>query len=434
MQYAYATKSAPRVGTGFGGLPSRKLEGATAKTSPISHKYDPSFLPGSNGIGAASSAVYNEILYGLTAIQNTSGNYANTWIANLKSLPPFTIGKNVGGGGSSYWGRMHRAHSNICATMLSYTFGGESNYSTTTKIFGFDKEYIYSATSGGSTTSVYPGFFVDYDASYMFCIALDSSTNTACVTKINKESMSIVATNNYSARTTPIKAWVKGGSLFILDNTPTVVEIDTSSLSVISAHTYTTLSSLPANSGAAIMVAETSETIGFLSADYLYAYVLDKTTLSLYERTVPYDFGMQRYCAIFECNDKLHISTYSYNSSTYIHTGVIESLLAGTYKTILSISGNQWSQELAALVDKIYANDKITFQGLQLSTPLFFSGLTNFTTDQSAPSSFSGNSLTISPYTTTGSLSAKTKTPVSVIASSGTNRFTTFAKYPYYVS
>lgn len=421
----YLSQLAPKVGNGLGGIPKRK-EAAVQVVSKAAAI--PKLMPSQRWApdrGLSMRIPYNEVLWGLHGSYAASSPYRSSWYAAPKSgRPPFVFSSDETGGNSG-WPSATQP-SAVQTHFVSVTLGGEANYDTTTKIYGFSKDYLYRAVSTVSSSSVLIGFMLeDPDGDvYVF--------DNACVVYRQPKNSTTVATYRYySSGGTPLLAWINGQNLcFITNSNPSkLYVVDKVSLELVTCHS---LMIQAANTSNTVQHGQSSRYAGFFSTDKAQAVVIDKTTLEVGYHSIQWDYQSTRAMSMFPVGESLCIITYDYNPNTYSHAGYLVELTNSTYKYRASIGGGSWSNYLCMNTHAYLSADTVTVSNLNTSSQQIASTMVDLTFPLTEVPSMALNGVVVNPYSPSGANTPITKTLLGVTVNQAMGpSFSAFTRYPY---
>jgi len=108
---------------------------------------------------------FNNAVADITGSYKAGSNYANSVLISLKSTGTQIELQDVSGGGNSSLGDLYRTGKGYISpdkNFFSFTGGGESNFCTCIRTYGFDSEKMYQIMSCNRTTGFLPQFLGMY--------------------------------------------------------------------------------------------------------------------------------------------------------------------------------------------------------------------------------------------------------------------------------
>lgn len=108
---------------------------------------------------------FNNAVANITGSYKAGSNYATTLLVSLKSTGTQIELQDAGGGGNSPFGDVYRVGQSYISqdkNFFSFTGGGESNFCTCIRTYGFDSEKMYQIMSCNRTTGFLPQYLGMY--------------------------------------------------------------------------------------------------------------------------------------------------------------------------------------------------------------------------------------------------------------------------------
>lgn len=424
MTYPYGTKGAPVVGNGLGGLPRRAEAAPVPEPTTPTPRLSASFRPYSDR-GLGFRVTYNNVITDTVGSYQASGSFQSTVHAVMRNHPMFTFIFQGSGGGNSMWPSGYPSEGYHSQNFVSMTYGGETNFSVRTQIFGFATDFLYRAESSSASTSVFPGFMIDGDETSFYVFG------GTVISKVSKSTLTATITRGYSGPAI-FGAWITGQNIVFVDVNGKVVVADKDTLVVSSAFRAQNSVFAVLPSSGSQQYAQTNDLFAWVGGTSREeVFILDKATLDLKCHTLPWVAG-SRMTHMFVCNNKPCIITYEGTSPA---TGACFEYTATTRRQLFSLSGTSWSEQGVASSGCWFGDDILTFSPLSQSSQAVANNviewsikLSTITGSPSIPS-FSGTSISWSG--SVSNLSNGTKGSDSATAATATNAFTTFTRFPY---